>query len=193
MQVLIELKGTTPLIQHNARMVDSADEFTRLIADITAKKKKTAADYEEIAHLEFLGGLYYDPDIGVHIPTWNIIRAFEDGGKISRQGTAIVRAVAASTDRVKLEYDGPRKPEELWQIPSFRFRKAVGVNRNRVIRVRPQFRKWALTLQADILDDVIDLDDFSRIVEIAGRAVGIGDARKLGYGRFTATIVEAGP
>ena len=34
----------------------------------------------------------------------------------------------------------------------------------------------------------MDLDTFERITERAGRAVGLGDNRVNGYGRFKATV-----
>jgi hypothetical protein len=188
-QVALELTGLTALVQHNVRLADKEDHFAKLIAELTGKRKRTEEDNEQIAHYEFLGGLYYDQDLGVHVPTRNIVRSIEDAGKITRQGTDVIRAVLFLEDRAKLEYDGPRLPEELWALPAFRFRASVGVQRSKVTRMRPIFRRWSLCAQADILTDVLDISAFRSIVEAAGRSAGLCDARKLGYGRFTATVV----
>lgn len=188
MNVAIELTGMTGLVMHNERLADKQDEFARAIAEITSKRKKTAEDAAAIERLEFLGGLYYDPDVGVYVPAWNVVRCLEEAAKIRRLGTALIRALSVTTDRVVVEYSGPRKPPELWEAPAFRFRKSVGVQRNKVMRMRPIFRKWSVCLQAELLADVLDPSDLTEIANAAGRSIGLGDARKLGYGRFVAAV-----
>lgn len=190
MNVAFELKGITPLVQHNVRLADKGDFFAKEIAKLTKKRKRTEEDDQEIAHLEFLGGLYHDPDMGVHVPTWNVIRALEDAAKITRQGADVIRALSVLSDKAKVEYDGPRAPEQLWADPLFRFRKIVGVQRSKVMRVRPIFRKWSLLVEADLLEDVLDYTALEQIAAIAGRSVGLCDARKLGYGRFVPVLVR---
>ena len=189
MRVLIELTVTTTLLMHNVRLADKANELTKAIAEITAKKtNRTEADDVEIERLEFMGGLYHDPVLGPYIPTANLVRCFENAAKVVRQGTNVVRAFAVTTDRVALQYDGPRKPVELWAKPLYHDRRLVGIQRGKVIRVRPCFRQWRLTVEAELMEDVMSLDMLTRIVQSAGRMEGLGDARKLGYGRFTAEI-----
>jgi hypothetical protein len=58
MQVLITLRGTTPLLMHNPRMVDPFFEVNRQIKAITSKRKKTDEDLKQIERLEWYGGLY---------------------------------------------------------------------------------------------------------------------------------------
>lgn len=188
MQIQVELTGATGLVMHNIRLADKRDEWTRAIAEITSKRKRTDADEAEIERLEWYGGLYHDPETGIHLPSWNVVRCFERAATITRQGTALVRAVAVMTDKVPLTYDGPRKLEELWNRPEFRWRTTVGVQRAKVTRMRPIFRRWSLTLEAELLEDVLSPEDLTRIIELAGRSEGLGDARKLGYGRFTAVV-----
>lgn len=187
-QALLQLTGTTPLVQHNIRLADKDDDFTRQIAVINKKRQKTEADYAELAHLEFLGGLYWNPEVGLHLPTFNIIRSFEMGGVVTKQGKAIVQAVAITTELTPIDYKGPRKPEELWADPAFRFRKLVRVQRNTVTRMRPIFRAWACQLEVEVEETVLDPDAFVRVVTTAGKVAGLGDARKLGYGRYTAEV-----
>lgn len=189
MRVALTLTGVTGLVMHNIRLADPDDEYVRAIKELTAKKRnKTDADNAEIGKLEWFGGLYHDPEIGVYMPTWNVIRCMEQAAKITRQGTTLVRALAVMADRVPLEYDGPKDVASLWEKPEYRWRTMVGVQNQRVARVRPIFRRWSVKLEAELLDDVLNPDDFVRIAQRAGLAEGLGDARKLGYGRFTAEV-----
>jgi len=189
MKVMVQLTGKTALVQHNVRLADKLDEYTKQIAEITGKRKKTEADEADIGKLEWFGGLYHDPEIGIYVPAWNVVRCFERAATITRLGTALIRAFAVSTDKLPLKYDGPAKPEKLWELQEYRWRTTVGVQRAKVTRVRPIFRRWSLELEAELLEDVLDPDDLRRIIDLAGRSEGLGDARKLGYGRFTAEVV----
>ena len=189
MEVLIELKGLTPLIMHNIRLADPDDSFTRAIAEITSKRKNmTDADLTEKEKLEFLGGLYHDPDIGVYIPSRNIIRCFESAGAITRQGTTVTRAVSVLTDRFPLDYVGPRSPLELYEKLEHRFRVCVGVQRAKIMRMRPIFRQWGLNFSVELAEDILNPREFTEIASKAGRSVGLCDARKLGNGRFDAVV-----
>jgi hypothetical protein len=190
MHIALRLTGVTGHIQHNERLADPDDEYTRLIRELTDKgRDMTDDDRAEIARLEWYGGLYHDADIGVYVPSWNIIRCIERGASITRKGATVLRALSATTDRVPLEYDGPTDLAKLYDRREFRLRKMVGIKRMRVVRVRPIFRTWALTFDAELLTDVMNLRDFIRVVEQAGRSEGLGEARKLGYGRFTPEVI----
>lgn len=193
MHVTLKLVGKTPLVQHNPQLLDPMNQIAREIKKYTEKRKKTDADYAEIAHLEFLGGLYYDASTGVYVPTNAVARCMERAGAISRQGTAINRAFIVTDVRVPLEYDGPREPEKLWRHGdgAFRWMTAVGVQRNKVMRMRPIFRKWSVTVEAEMLEDVLNLESFTEIVSLAGRAEGLLEARRLGNGRFDAEVIAS--
>jgi hypothetical protein len=187
-RVALQIEGMTGLVMHNVRLADKLDEYARAIAEINAKSKKTESDYAEIARLEWYGGLYHDPEIGVYLPTWNVIRCLERGGTIIKKGSAVIQALAVTSDKVAIKYDGPRDLAALWERPEFCFRATVGVQRNKVTRMRPIFRKWSLELDAELMDDVLNPSDFDRLAELAGRTAGLGDARKLGYGRFMVEV-----
>src|SRR4029450_11037176 len=114
---------------------------------------------------------------------------FEQAGKITRQGKALMQGLAVVADKTPLVYDGPRKPEELWERPEFHWREMVGVAGRRGARMRPLFRKWSLSFEGQLVGEVMDLEDFVRIAETAGRVEGLLEGRKLGNGRFLVNVV----
>lgn len=191
MRILLKLTGRSGLVMHNPRMIDPEDEIVRAIAEITKKgSKQTDADRAEVARLEWFGGIYHDSEVGVHIPAWNVIKCINRGAVITRQGTDVLRAVSVLTDKLPLLYDGPRELVKLYDRPEFRFRKEVGIGQKKVMRVRPIFRKWSLEMEAELLEEAMNPDDLSRVATTAGLSEGLGDARKLGYGRFTVEMVS---
>ena len=191
MRIIVKLDGLSGLVFSNERLADPDDEYTRAIKVLTAKgAQKTDVDNAEIAKLEWFGGLYHEAGFGVYLPTWNLIRCFEQAGKITKKGTAVIRALSPVSDKVPVLHDGPSEPSKLWERPEFRLRKMVGIKGSRVPRMRPIFRRWGIEFEAEFMDDVLNMSDFVRIVEQAGRSEGLGSARKLGYGRFKAEVIR---
>ncbi|HEY3012235.1 MAG TPA: hypothetical protein VGJ36_05780 [Gemmatimonadales bacterium] len=189
MRVLTVLTGTSPLVQHNIQLNDPDNHFTREIAALTSKRKKTDDDRVSIARLEFLGGLYVGRS-GIHVPAANVRRCFERAGVVRRLGTAVNRAVIPVALELPLEHDGPSDPAALWDDPRYRYTTSVGIGRKRVIRTRPMFPAWTLQAEWELITDALDFDDFKAVVNAAGIVEGLGDNRVNGYGRFTAEIKE---
>jgi hypothetical protein len=187
-QLAIAFDGTTGLLQHNPRLIDKFDDITREISAINAKRKKTEADEAERDRLEWFGSLYHAQDIGIYVPAAWIIRCLVDAATAIKKGKAIRQGIALGTDRIPLEYDGPTVLDELYARPEFRSRLPVVVMRQRVMRMRPIFRRWRLEFEAEMDELVWNMDEFITVAERAGR-IGLGDARAIGYGRFNAVVV----
>lgn len=188
MQLAIAFDGATGLLQHNPRLIDSRDEIVREIAAINKKRQKTEADEAERDRLEWFGGLYHSPDIGVYVPAAAVVKCLVQAGTAIKKGKAILQGFAIGTDRVPLQYDGPKDLMQLYALPEFRSRLPVVVQRNRVMRMRPIFRKWRLEFDAEMDEAVLNLEELESIIERAGRS-GLLEARTIGYGRFAATVV----
>jgi hypothetical protein len=187
-KIQIELKGTSPLLMHNPRMVDPDFELNRIIKGLTGKRKKTDEDLRQIEKLEWYGGLYEENDVIVQ-PTSKPRKCFIETAKISKQGKMMERAVSFASLNVPLIYDGPKKIDDVFANKRYHSRLSVGVGNKRVMRVRPSFFPWALVADGVFIEDVgLNLDELENIVEQAGIVVGIGDNRVNGYGRFTGHV-----
>lgn len=190
MRITLELTGTTPLLCHSIQLADPDNPVVREIQAITGKRKKTEDDRRAIEKYEWYGGLYLDSEIdGPAMPTANIRRCLVQAGKISKQGLQVQRALAFGKLHVPLAYEGPRDVDQLFKLPQFHNRAAVGISGKRTMRVRPCFPAWTVIATAELLDDVMDLTDLQRVAERAGLAEGLGDNRANGYGRFEAKVV----
>lgn len=188
MNITIELKGTSPLLMHNPRMVDPEFDPNRKIKALTSKRKKTDDDLKTIEKLEWYGGLYEEGGVIVQ-PTSKVRKCLVNTGKISKMGKMIERAIAFTSMNVPLIYDGPKAIDEVYALPRFHSRLSVGVGGKRVMRVRPQFVPWALRVEGNFVEDAgLNYEDLERIVELAGTVEGIGDNRVNGYGRFIGSI-----
>jgi hypothetical protein len=191
MQVEIELTGQTPLLMHNPHLVDPEFPITREIKALSAKRKKTDEDYAQIALLEWRGGLYVEDGVIVE-PVAKVRKCLVEAARISKQGKDMERALILDGITVPLDYDGPTDLDELYATPEFVSRLSVGVRGNRVMRTRPQFMPWALKVSGVLIQDAgLNFEHLEQIAVLGGRAIGIGDNRVNGYGRFDVKV-EAG-
>lgn len=203
MKVILKADGRTEsggsaLIMHNERLADPLDDFTRAIAAISKKRSKTEADHLEIGRLEFLGGLYTSPPLGLNeernghkpcAPAWNVLRCLQDGAKRQKRGQDVLRGIYPLVETVELNYDGPSCPHDLWTSGGFSLRKTVGVQRSRTMRTRPLFVDWQLDLPVEVDAKVWDLHTLEVVWRDAGVYAGLGDMRPI-YGRFAGSIEQ---
>lgn len=173
--------GVSALLMHNGQLIDPLSPFSRSIAEITKKRKKTDADHEEMARREFFGGLYVSGGEPC-IPAEMLEAALVKGAMKEKRGPAAKAGILVEHN-AKLEYDGPRDPDELWADPKFRLRVAAKVGPSRVMRTRPRFDGWSASIAVRFLPSLLNSDDIRNFLVTAGEQVGIGDWRPR-FGRF---------
>jgi hypothetical protein len=187
----LKIVGVTPLVVHSDRLADPLDEHTQAVAEISKKRSKTLADHAEIAHREFLGGLYLDPELGPCIPSENLEKCLVEAARRHRLGKDVERGLQIEETMLQLGYDGPRHPEELWgERTRFAYRKSVGVSGRRVMRTRPMFPEWELTATLIVDESLLDESRVAQIVEEAGAYIGLCERRPK-FGRFDAELDRA--
>lgn len=176
------IRGVAPLVMHNEQLSDPLNKWSRLVAEISKKRKKTEDDLMEMSRREWFGGLYYDDEIGAHVPERCLERMLRDAAAKEKRGKDVQSALIV-TEPAKLVYRGSRKPDEMWESGSFLLRASVGQNGNRIIRSRPIFREWRLFFTVNFDETVLQASDLDRFIEVAGRLVGLLDWRPK-HGRF---------
>jgi hypothetical protein len=177
--------GDEPLIMHNGLLADREYEWTRALAAVTKKTKKTDEDHAEVARLEWRGGLYFDDKVGPYLPGDNVRRSLLDAARLSKEGKRIERGVLRLTRVNPLRYEGPRTPDEMWADGRFQHRAIVKVGTSKVARTRPKFTHWSAEVTVDYDSTVIDRSDLVRIATAAGAFIGLGDGRPFYGGRYT--------
>lgn len=204
MELVLAAHSTAPMLMHNERLADPLDTIARAMSGISSKRKKTDADHAELAHLEFLGGMYTNTPleaVGLKVvtngefpvvPSWNIIRCLQEAAKRHRRGADVLRGImpAPGEPFSRLVYDGPSNPQKLWEHGGFSLRKGVGISGKRVMRTRALFEEWALKLTVEVDQLIFDKDTVEVIWREAGRYCGLGDMRPI-YGRFDGTVEDA--
>jgi hypothetical protein len=207
----LDLTGITGLVLNNAQLADPTNEYTLKIKAITDKgAKMTPEEREQKEALQWAGSLYLGADGSIVFPGRNFIRAFRDVAPTFRSGAEIDRGGVMITEtELPIFHDGPAKfndaktglrsgpvdRQEMYDDPRFKFRTVVngnptkGPKGGKVVSMRPVLPRWAMSLTVVVFADILGWDKFKQIVDAAG-VQGIGNARKLGYGRFGAEITE---
>lgn len=185
-QVILKITGLTPLIVHNGQLADPLNKFSKAMKAVTGKRKKVDADYEELARLEFLGGLYLK-DSRPCMPSQALEAMMISAAKKQRKG-ADFKSGMLIEESPYIEYDGPTNPDELWADERFRIVAGVKVSQSRVMRTRPQFPQWSLQFGVTYIEELLNRRDIIEVATIAGWQIGLCEWRPK-FGRFKADVV----
>lgn len=177
--------GIRPLILHNGQLADPLNQYSRALKEITSKRKKTDADHEAMARIEFEGGLYFDDEKGPYMPSDCLEACIQAGAKKSRIGKDVQAAVFVQDDIVPIRYDGPRDIDSMWKDRErFVLRKACKVSTAKVMRTRPMLPTgWSLSFTIEYDESIVNEASIKRAMTDAGALVGLCDWRPR-FGRF---------
>ncbi len=184
----LKLTGVSPLLMHNGQTADPLNPFSKAMKQVSGKKKKTEADFLELAKIEFNAGLYLSDDKqSLVIPTYVLEATLLGGAKKVKSGQACKAGLFVDNDAV-LHYDGETSPGALWETGAHVMKTGVRVGMARVMRTRPILRNWSCVVEVSYSDELLNPQDILEFAVHAGQSVGIGDWRPK-FGRFTASKV----
>ena len=115
-----------------------------------------------------------------------------DTAKQTKNGKDVARALAMTEINVPVEYDGPRDITQMEKLPQYGEYRTVGIQGRRVMKMRPRFPvPWTVTVNAVLMEDILDFERVTHLVEKAGFIEGFCDGRIIGFGRFKGTVKKA--
>ena len=174
--------GIRPLILSNPYR-DPKSPIVAELKEFSAKRKKTEADAERIAYLQFLLSLYLNDNDEIIIPALNIYYCLFEGAKNKKKGKDVKIAISVDKSPV-IQYDGPKNIDEMFK-DGFRFTHGqVTLMGGRTEVTQCRFNKWELNVEILYDENILNLSDMQSAAEFAGRAKGLGTWRPL-HGLFT--------
>lgn len=182
-EISIKIEGVAPLIMHNGQTCDPLNKFSKLMKEITGKRKKTEEDHGELSRIEWMAGLYVNGDGKLIIPSDVLDSALVEGAKKSKLGKQFKSAVFVPYDALLNIGIVKYTVEGLWANENFRDVRGVRVGQARVMRTRPIFREWNTEFTVQFDDEQVNLADVTRAIRDCGKQVGLCDYRPK-YGRF---------
>lgn len=176
--IKMKIRGIRPMIMHNGRTSDPLDPYAQKLKKVSAKRAKTEDDFALMSQIEQEAGLYWSDELGVYLPVDNLLRMFLDAAKKVKLGRQAVGIMPTAEYGVPLVFDGHRSFKRLTTEDRFRFRKAVTVSSSKVMRTRPMIPTgWEAEVEVELDTDLIDVEQFRDICDIAGLRIGLGDWR----------------
>jgi hypothetical protein len=190
MQITVKMTGTHPMLQHNGRLANPIDPYTRQLKALTGKRKKTDEDLYEIARVEARAGCWETNEGLLGVPTQAVWRCFYDSAKQFKLGTTVKKSLYFDDVTEPLIVDGAKVTcdDYVANFDNVDYR-SVKIQTSKTMRARPKIQAgWETTHKLELFEDVLDLRDLIPVMESAGRLYGLGDWRPT-YGRFTVDIM----
>lgn len=181
-------------VSHNGQTADPVNRYAKAMKEISGKRKKTDADYEALARIEFEAGLYLNKDRQVIIPGRLFEALIAEGAKKSKEGKIALSSTFVDSDSL-ISYDGgPLTVEQLLESEEHRLAVPVRVNQARVVRTRPIFTNVRAEFIVSLQTEVGNASQLQRWVTDGMNLVGLGDWRpRHGRGIVTEFVEIAQP
>lgn len=133
--------------------------------------------------------LYKDPDGTLVMPMANLLKSIIEAGQFHKAGQKLITTRDRSLVTGGITLPDPYyviEPQE-WEVES---RRVVNQNNKAaVISHRPRFDRWAFTFSMIVDSEVFSLAMARKLVDDAGKRIGIGSFRPICKGPFGKFIV----
>ena len=191
-QARVTITGIGPLLQNNPQTVDPFNRYTKMKKPLTSKKAKTEEDLIELGNLDTESKLFFDPTIGVYVPTrWLTEQIVTSAYGIIKIAKKKMRGgIFATEDKAKLTYKGMEKVSTIADIvfdQQFRHRMILPQQNIRIAKDFPIFHNWSFSTNLEFDDTVVDLNGLTNILKRSAMYVGFGDFRPT-FGRAKAEV-----
>lgn len=181
MNILIEIKGLTPLLCN--RFTDASALGNGTSAAIKTGKKGTPREQAEPK-------LYLDSERKPGIPGANLFAAIISAGKFIKAGKRTLTTAKSSlvpAGLVVLDVHCPLRPAK-WEVDSRSV--VIPATGGRIMCHRPRFDAWEVGFAVEVDETLFSPDLVRQLVDEAGKKVGLGDfrpERRGPFGRFIVT------
>lgn len=194
----VTIQGTSPLLLSNVAYSDPLGEHAHQKSLFSGKKKKSDDDHRNLRILDWLFSGYWQNQGEVlideaenrvgfdgfsipYLPGGNFQRCLRNAATKWKLGKDVLRSTVV-TNNPAIEYDGPKEAVEMFNSRRPKFQLAAftkrGVWVNRLI-----LPEWQATFQLTVDDEILSIDQLRRIINMGGKAEGVGTWRPR-YGRF---------
>ena len=185
----ITVKGIAPLLMHSCQCVNPLHPIAQKMVPLKSKRKKTEEDLIKLADLEWEGGLYWNDNIGLYMPSENIESMMKEAAKTFKKGKDVQKYIFLSDPFIPFDCGEEFTKEKMINDYRYRDSRCVNVMRSKILRTRPRFNFWRFTFDLNYDETGIDVSTIVNILNQGGKYVGLGDYRPR-YGTFEAIVEE---
>ena len=191
------LTGIADLIFHNPQLANRDSDYGKAIAEINKKVKKSDDDIAERHKLEFFGSFYLDSKYGLGLPTDNVFAMVCTGARIIKgfKNKVLANVLIEGDEKtgnanfLKVLFQGPQNPHELWEDKRYHFFSPVVINRSKIFTLRPKIPVlWEFEGIVRYMPE-INFGDLETAFVEGGLRGALGDYRPR-YGRCSVEFME---
>ena len=193
--ITFRITGRTALMMDNNQTADPRNPYAKRLKELHKASKRKGADVESLLEqmsiLRVKAGLYWNKELGLHLPAANLRGAFIDGAKLDRMG-ANCKRYAVIAGPAKIIHDGPDDLDEIANDPRYRYDSLMKSGMVVVPTSRAIVPKWSCEFTINYAgNDKMSRDDIIHFVQQAGNFIGVGGSRGYGFGRFGVEVMDA--
>lgn len=189
--IIFDIKGAAPLLMSNSRLADPRDPFARKLKEFTGKRKRTDDDIDQMAELQFRGGLYLDGRDEPCLPARILEASFHNGARCKRKGKQF-EIGCFILDDAPLKYDGPRDADGLWADDRFVLTELRSTKNGKTLVTCAKFDDWSARVTVLFNPEKLNREEVITAVRDAGTDKGVGSGRPR-HGRFNITKIDGQP
>jgi|TARA_E500000318_G_C3505955_1_gene190291 hypothetical protein len=193
--ITFRITGRSALMMCNNQTADPRNEYTKAIKELHTASRRKGADVESLLEkqsiLRVKAGLYWNKELGLHLPAGNLRATFIDGAKIDRMGSHCSKYTMIAGP-AKIKHPGSDDLEEIANDPRYRYDSIMKAGMVQVPTTRAIVPEWQCEFTINYAgNDKMTRADIIHFVEQAGNFIGVGASRKYGFGRFGVEVQDA--
>ena len=175
---------------HNGQTSDPMNRFSKDIKEISSKRKKTDADFQAMAKLEWFSSLYLSKEGKVIFPSICLDAGLIAASRTFREGKK-AQAGLFTTQNAIVKFDGDNlSMDDLFLRDENRTSMAVRIQQAKIIRTRFSIEEnWKFIWDIAFEDTLLDLDKIVQIVKVCGDQIGLFEMRPR-MGRFESEVMK---
>lgn len=186
LRVKVRIEGASPLLQNAMTESDLLSLWNKDKAPKTASRPLPRDAANKKAYLDAEGKPYLPgPNLMSCLIAAGVFLRADGKRQFSTAKSSILPGMLVLEDTVLPLIDPLNNKPAVWEVD---MRRGVNPNGNEAVAiVRPRFDSWSTTFHLLIDTAQVGEDKIRELVDIAGRAIGLGDfrpARKGVFGRF---------
>jgi len=186
-EINIRISGVTPLICNKFGDEEALQASGGSRGSSATRDRGTPQEICE-------GKLYVGINGDLMIPQPNLLRCLVEGGRFHKNGKVQVTTAKSSILYACVDIQGAEIElvhKQPWKVDTRAVR--IPATGGRILRHRPMFDDWQLDFVADLDTTILGEQFFRKIVDDAGKRIGLGDFRphcKGPYGKFRVDLWE---
>jgi hypothetical protein len=178
-RIEIELTGTAPMMVH--KMTDEAE-----LTISKGTNKATLAGSNGTAKEQAEKYLYLTSDNKPMLPGFNVLKGLIKGGRFVKIGRGMLSTKTGSSQLIGcvniIEDAIIIQSKDGWTVDT---RTAVNPKtKGRMVVHRPKFNEWSIKFHMEIDDEVFAPDLIRKVIDHAGKRIGLGSYRPECNGPF---------